>query len=352
MALRAAWLGALLFALIPIPGAAQSGPRVVVLAPEGIRAELCEALAVELSARGATVAPGGEAEDGDVVVAVRRGDEGLGMELRRRGGRTVRVPRLDATDGRSLAVVAASLLDEVERPAPRARPNGPDGPGIGEALTTPLAEQPPGEEPPAPERPPEEARGEARFFADPIDEARAARERVVSEHGAFFGGSLGGMFMYNDAYAVGGGLASRLRVGYRFRRLFRAAASLQFALPSQEDSGVELQPTFLPCLELTGTATVDWLSLHLGAKGCVFVQEWRHFPIDRFMFGERDQWVAGYAAGGYLAASVFVVDNTALWLRLDLAGVEPDLFGPVNDLTHRRRASAFVGEISLGFTIE
>ncbi len=320
---------------------AQGVTRVAVLAPAPMQDAFREALAVELAARAAEIV---ESTDGaDFVVRLVDGDGGASLDLRAAGSeRALRSPRLDATDPRTLAVVAASLLDEALEPdaAPARETPAAVDPAtarIAADLDAPSAVAPPAEPP---------------FFRDPRGRATPTPPHVVAEHGAVFGVDLGGVGFVNHTHAGGGGPLLRVRGGYRYRRVFRATLSLEGAVPTQEDAGgVELQGLLLPCAEISAGPEIGPVTLHIGARACLFLQEWRFFS---FTFGSFDEErvVSGYAAGGFVGGSIYVGDDLALWLRADLAGAEPDLIDPVSETDLLRRRWALFGGISVGFLFE
>lgn len=328
--------------MLPTLASAQA-PRVVVIAPQSLRDALCDALTIELGTRGAAVSPSQRPSDGDFVVAVEAGDEGLGMVITaNRTGREIHAPRLDATDGRSLAVVAASLLDEVLEPPPPPPPARSSGPParLARELTVPEATAPPPEPAAAP------------FFDDEAPDEEPAPP--PAEHAVLFGASLGGAFLSGDGgfYSDGGGPLVRLRLGWRFQNLLRIAASLEGSLISQDNDGVngELQPMFMPGLEASLTADVNPVSLHFGARVAITVREYSRAVDDGFGFRFNNSLAGGFALGGFVGASVYATRALSLWLRLDLLAAETD-FGDSTTF-ELRQGTSFLGTLSVGVVIE
>ncbi|MGE0785358.1 MAG: hypothetical protein AB7S26_06705 [Sandaracinaceae bacterium] len=316
---RAALLFLLILAVAP-PASAQVGLRVSLRAPEPTRSELTEPLAIELAARGGTIVESAD-EPFDFAVEIFTSNAGLGLELVTRAtGEAHRVPRLDAEDGRSLALVIASLIDEARAGLPLgAEPDESEAaPSASASLGTPLAD------PATPNEP---------FFTDPALRPRPPTPaRPPEEHGAYLAFGVAAHFLTTGGYGPSGGAGARVAGGYRFRDFFRIGLSGELAFLTQEDftdaftgaSKLEVHPLLMACLEAIGSFPIGGVSIALGAEGCALGQEWSYqdfsssVPITR--------WAGGYGAGGIVGVGVTVADGYAIWLRADLQFVEPEIF--------------------------
>lgn len=186
-------------------------------------------------------------------------------------------------DPRTLALVAASLLEELGAFGP-SRPLGdPSYPG------------PPPAEPRAPDPPP--------------------RPPPREPTGVYLGFDSGALYLpeYGDGPW---GLMSRVSLGHQLHEWVRLGAAVDGG--ALFESFGHAQPFLRPCLEVTLTVpTVRRLfELRVGAEGCL--------SAARFRYGSQDRWTGGAAVGGHVAFALRLTRMLDLGIHLDAGAWGPD----------------------------
>lgn len=295
--------------------AAARSARVVVHAPDALRDEVEEELAVELASRGFRVdrdrAPGA-----DYVVEV---ESAAVRVLCAQTERTVRTPVAPASDGRTLALVAATLMLEA---AAEARPP-PPSPRVEEPEVGPPA---PPTHPARLLAPPGAARATALVSPPTEPEESPAPARVRRDVGVFFGVGAGGTYAVEGPYEEVGGIVRAL-FGVRLIEELRLGLSYSVGGQTQETVVATTSdgPLMRLALEVTGTVPLGDVSLHAAFCAGGYASEHTFHHDDGFsgLLPLRD-WNVGLSLGAYVAVSFRLGAGIDLWIRFDLHAVAPD----------------------------
>ena len=312
--------------LLATPAAAQAGPRVVALSPTGTGADWAPSLRVELAYVGGELVPG-ELDEAhlygpDSTTAVRVAAQVMGADAavwlghRRdrvhvvltRGDDRFAAPLSPHADARTVALVAASLLDEALIQPSRAERAGPFS---GAALAQPA--------PPVEQATDDEAR-------DAATEAETTPDR---DGVRLYGGiGTGGLALVSDV-AFDPGTLLRAMIGVQAVRNLRVQAILEGGFfrdrVGVNGGGLELQPFGRFCPELVGVLAADrMVDLQLGAHGCVGLAEMREVFVDPF-FGAsfNENLMVTVAGGGFIAVELRPSERVSVTFRADVDGTEP-----------------------------
>jgi len=312
--------------LLAAPAAAQSGPRVVALSPTGSAADWAPSLRVELAYVGGELVPGELDPDHlygpDSTTAVRVAAQVVGADaavwlghrrdrvhvvLTRRTERFA-APLQPRADARTVALVAASLLDEA-----LIQPTRSAGPSRGSALTRPIQ---PVEQLTDDEVPPDHE----------VDEAPRPDRDGVRVYGGI---GTGGLALISDV-AFDPGTLLRATLGLQLVRNFRVQATLEGGLFRDRivhnGGGLELQPFGRFCPELVGVADADpMVDLQIGGHGCVGLAEMREHAFFDPFFGPTfiEGLMLTVAGGGFIAVELRPSERVSVTFRADLDGTAP-----------------------------
>ncbi|MEZ4336208.1 MAG: hypothetical protein R3B82_06235 [Sandaracinaceae bacterium] len=319
--------------LLPCAGAQAQGPRVLALAPERPIPDWPAHLAVELAPLGGQVlrsplAMGPSAEDptlaARVAAQVVGADaavwiDGDGAEIHvalasARSG--FRAPLAAQADARTIALVAASLLEEAFATA---EPTGTPLPTHG----TPREQLGP------PVEPVRQLDDRERAPVNRALDPPASEGIQVTGFGAI---GTGGFAWLSDVHFDPGSFirgALGLRVGDAFQ--FQTIAEVGLVREHIGTSGgLEMQPYGRLCPEVAWLIPADaFVALQLGAHGCVGIAELRYFIA--FDFPTEGPVVLA-AGGGYVGLELRPTRAVSVTFRLDLDGtvpVESTQFGSV-----------------------
>lgn len=314
-----------------IPAHAQEGPAVLALAPTDASPDWPAGLAIELafvggqvlhaplvagpavarpvlSARVAAQVAGAEA-------AIWLSDDRTTVHVALAAAeRSFEAPLADSSDGRTIALVAASLLEEAFATA--------------EATGTPLPESPPRDQLTTPIEPVRQlSDAERPPIHRPLD-VTVARPPEVVAYGAI---GTGGLAVFSDV-ALDPGALARALVGVRVGPYFQAQAAAEAGLYRERvgaNDGVEMQPFWRVCPEVISRIPVsERVSLQIGAHGCGGTAEVRHYVYGGFdgVFGGvawAEDSVLMLAAGGFVAVEVGTSATTSIIVRMDVDGSSP-----------------------------
>lgn len=316
--------------------------RVLVLTASGLEEAWAQRLRVELAPVGASIVLGRldpdlpfEQSAGAARVAADLVGAQAGVWLGQRDHavhlvvteteRGYSAPLEPAADPRTIAMVAASLLDEAFRLYDAPAEVAPIR-SVAHELHDP-ASAAPALESTATEPP--EAPNTADTAAEPTGNFRA--------YGGF---GTGGLAFLSDVGFDPGSLL-RGHLGFAYQTHLRVQAIVEVGFFSERDGvdfGFELQPFTRVCPELAGALPVDpRVSLLAGGHACVGIAENRYF-VDFITGGPSlfsESAVLTLAAGGFIAVEIRPTPGLTVTIRADLDGHEPAIDLGGNDITRQ-----------------
>lgn len=312
---------------VSAPALAQ-GPRILALTPADPTPDWPSGLAIELAHIGGRVvrsplATGTAAAD--PVLSARVAAQVVGAEAAvwlGPGGQSVQValagseqsfiaPLADATDGRTIALVAASLLEEAFATATASAPPLAASATPRDELATPVGQVSDDERP-------------------DVHRALPARPEAGLAVAGFAGIGTGGLALISDV-AFDPGTLLRGLVGVRIGPHLQLQASVEAGFLRERiglnSGGLELQPFGRLCPEVAAVIPIGGIvGLQIGGHGCVGVAELRHHGGGFDPFGGAawtEAAVVTVAGGGFVALELQPSRAVSVAFRADVDGFEP-----------------------------
>lgn len=304
---------------------------MILLAPEAAREAWTSSLRIELAAEGGDVVYGAppfgasareraldaleraERAEVDAAVWVEPGHRELlhVLVLATESGRTLAAPLGIAPDGRTLALVAVSLLDEaLAIPAAATPALAPVVTRPSVMLANPIA-------PPV--------LPSARVTDEELTPSLAPLGEPREPSSLLYAGLGTGPLVFATDVSFDPGTVARLVLGARVGEVLRVQANIEGGVFSErvglDGGGVELQPFGRLCPEVAAAIPLGGgFAFWVGGHGCVGLAEVRE-PICGTAIDPFDEGlVMTVAAGGFFTLDIPVSDALAVWVRADLDG--------------------------------